>query len=45
MFELNKEQRDVKNAAREFAEGELSDIAEVHDQDEQFPMELWKKAG
>jgi alkylation response protein AidB-like acyl-CoA dehydrogenase len=44
MFELNKEQRDVKNAAREFAEGELSDIAEVYDQDEQFPMELWKKA-
>ncbi len=43
-FDLNKEQKDVKNAAREFAEGEFSDIAEKCDLNEEFPEAVWKKA-
>ena len=43
-FEFTKEQRDIKMAAREFAEGEFPDIAKECDQKEEFPMEVWKKA-
>jgi len=43
-FLLSKEQSDIKSAAREFAEGEIRDIAKEYDQKEEFPMELWKKA-
>ena len=43
-FQLSKEQRDIKSAAREFAEGEIRDIAKEYDQKEEFPMDLWKKA-
>ena len=43
-FELTKEQRDIKKAARKFAEGEIRDIAKEYDQKEEFPMDLWKKA-
>ena len=43
-FELSKEQKDIKAAAREFAEGEIRDIAKAQDQKEEFPMKLWKKA-
>ena len=43
-FQLTKEQRDVRQAAREFAEGEIRDIAREYDQREEFPMDLWKKA-
>jgi len=43
-FELTKEQRDIKKAARKFAEGEIRDIAREYDQKEEFPMDLWKKA-
>jgi acyl-CoA dehydrogenase len=44
MFELTDEQRDIKKAAREFAEGEFPDIASECDVNETFPMDLWKKA-
>jgi alkylation response protein AidB-like acyl-CoA dehydrogenase len=44
MFELTNEQRDIKNAAREFAEGEFPDIASECDVNETFPIDLWKKA-
>jgi alkylation response protein AidB-like acyl-CoA dehydrogenase len=44
MVQINKEQRDVKNAAKEFAEGEFTDIAEEHDLKEIFPKKIWKKA-
>lgn len=44
MFDIGEEQRDIKNAAREFAEGEFTDIAEEHDLKEIFPKEIWKKA-
>ncbi len=44
-FELNKEQRDIKKAAREFAEGEFKEIAAQCDLEETFPKELLYKAG
>jgi acyl-CoA dehydrogenase len=44
MFELTDEQRDIKKAAREFAEGEFPDIAAECDVNETFPVDLWKKA-
>lgn len=44
MFQLTDEQRDIKKAAREFAEGEFPDFASECDVNETFPMDLWKKA-
>ena len=44
MFELTDEQKDIKKAAREFAEGEFPDIASECDINETFPADLWKKA-
>jgi acyl-CoA dehydrogenase len=43
-FQLTKEQKDIIQAAREFAEKEISQIAQEYDQKEEFPKELWKKA-
>jgi alkylation response protein AidB-like acyl-CoA dehydrogenase len=42
-FELSKEQIDIKKAAQEFAEGELSDIARDCDINEEYPPSLIKK--
>ena len=44
MFDLTKEQRDIKQAAREFAEKEFRDVARELDDNEQFDDALWKKA-
>ena len=44
MFGLTKEQTDIKQAAREFAEKEFTDIARGLDDNEQFDDTLWKKA-
>ena len=44
MFELTKEQRDIKQAAREFAEKEFKDIARELDEKEQFDEQLCQKA-
>ena len=44
-FELSSEQKDIRQAAREFALGEFEDIAGDCDQHEKFPPELIKKAG
>ena len=44
MFELLKEQSEIKKAAREFAEGEFSDIARELDERGCFDDRLWKKA-
>ena len=44
MFELTKEQKDIRQAAREFAEGEFADIAAECDEYETLPVEVWKKA-
>jgi alkylation response protein AidB-like acyl-CoA dehydrogenase len=43
MYSLTPEQRDIKQAAREFAEKEFKDIARELDDNENFPDELWKK--
>ncbi len=43
-FELTDSQKDLKKAAREFAEGEFEDeLAKECDRKEKFPEELWKK--
>jgi alkylation response protein AidB-like acyl-CoA dehydrogenase len=43
-FELSDEQKDIKKAAREFAEKEFPEIARDYDKKESFPRDLWKKA-
>lgn len=43
-FELNREQKDIQKAAREFAEGEFRGIARELDSKETFDDALWKKA-
>jgi acyl-CoA dehydrogenase len=43
-FELTREQKDIKKAAREFAIGEFSDVAREYDINETFPAEIVKKA-
>jgi len=43
-FNLNKEQKDIARAAREFAEGEFSDRAEELDREETFDETVFKKA-
>ena len=44
-FELSEEQRDVKRAAREFAQGEFdNDRASELELQSEFPREIWKKA-
>ena len=43
-MELTKEQLDVKQAAREFAEGEFRERAKEFDEKEEFDFSIWKKA-
>jgi len=43
-FELTDEQKAIKKAAREFAEGMFPEVAEECDLNETFPRVLWKKA-
>jgi alkylation response protein AidB-like acyl-CoA dehydrogenase len=44
-FELTTEQKDIQEAARDFAKGEFDrDIALKHEQEHSFPRSLWKKA-
>lgn len=43
-FTLNKEQPDIKNAAREFALGEFPDRAVEFDREENFNLKIWRKA-
>ncbi len=44
-FELNDEQKDIRKAAREFCEKELTpELAVEFDRKEEFPLELYKKA-
>ena len=43
-FQLSQVQRDVKRAAREFAEGEFPKIARECDRDEKFDMSLLRRA-
>jgi len=41
---LTPEQRDIRQAAREFAEKEFKEIARELDEKEQFDDRIWKKA-
>jgi len=43
-FELTEEQRDIKRAAREFAEKTFPEVAEECDLNETFPTDVWRKA-
>jgi len=43
-FELSTIERDLKDAAREFAEKEFPEKASEYDEREEFPRELWRKA-
>lgn len=43
-FNLTKEQRDIKKAARDFAEGEFPDIAKECDREEKADRNLMRKA-
>ena len=44
-FELTKEQKDIRQAAQEFAEGEFDkDLAIKHEREHSFPRSIWKKA-
>jgi alkylation response protein AidB-like acyl-CoA dehydrogenase len=44
-FELTDEQKDIQNAAKEFAQGEFDpDLALELDQSGKFPEAIWKKA-
>lgn len=45
MINLTPEQQDIRQAAREFAEKEFTDMARELDREERYPMELCKKAG
>lgn len=43
-FDLTNEQKDIKRAARQFAESEFLDVGREFDRKEEFPREIWKKA-
>jgi len=43
-FELTNRQKQIRMAAREFAEGMFPQFVEECDLNETFPMDLWKKA-
>jgi alkylation response protein AidB-like acyl-CoA dehydrogenase len=43
-FDLTAEQKDIQQAAREFAEKEFPDVARSCDANEEYPRWLWKKA-
>jgi alkylation response protein AidB-like acyl-CoA dehydrogenase len=43
-MELTREQIDIKQAAREFAEGEFRERAREFDEKEEFDLSIWKKA-
>ncbi|MBU2498739.1 MAG: acyl-CoA/acyl-ACP dehydrogenase [Proteobacteria bacterium] len=45
-FSLSKEQKDIKRAAAEFAQGEFKpELAQACELDHRFPRELYRKAG
>ncbi len=45
-FSLSREQKDIKRAAREFAQGEFTpERAVVHELEHRFPRELFQQAG
>ena len=43
-FELNEEQKMIRETAYKFAMNEIERIAREHDREEKYPKDLWKKA-
>jgi len=43
-FTLSREQKDIQQAAREFALGEFPDRAQEFDREEKFDLDIWRKA-
>jgi len=43
-FGLTEEEKDIRGAAREFAEKEFPDRARECDLNDEFPRDIWKKA-
>ena len=43
-FGLSDTEKDIQQAAKEFAEKEFADVAREYDEREEFPMPVWKKA-
>jgi len=43
-FEPTNRQKQIRSAAREFAEGEFPGVAREYDRREEFPRDLWEKA-
>jgi alkylation response protein AidB-like acyl-CoA dehydrogenase len=43
-FELNEEQKMIRETASKFAMNEIEPIAREHDREEKYPKDLWKKA-
>jgi acyl-CoA dehydrogenase len=43
-FEFSATQKDIQQAAREFAEKEFPDVAREYDEKEEFPKPVWNKA-
>ena len=43
-FELNDEQKELQKLARDFAKKEILPVAEEHDRDSKFPLEIAQKA-
>jgi alkylation response protein AidB-like acyl-CoA dehydrogenase len=41
-FELTQRQKQIRLAAREFAEGEFPEVAREYDRREEFPLELYE---
>ena len=44
-FDLNEEQLSVQKMVRDFVANEITPNAKQWDQEETFPMDLWKKMG
>jgi alkylation response protein AidB-like acyl-CoA dehydrogenase len=43
-FNLNREQKEIVRAAKEFAQGEFPEVAVEFDRNESFDLKLWEKA-
>lgn len=43
-FELSEEQHMIQDMAYKFAANEIAPVAQEHDREEKFPLQVWKKA-
>ena len=44
-FNLTREQTEMVEAARKFAQTEFPKVARKHDREESYPMDIWRQAG